>query len=282
MLTQPDRPAGRKMELQAPPVKRTAEQHGLRVLQPERIKRNEELQDELRAIEPDAILVVAYGRIIPDWMLDLPRYGNVNLHGSLLPKFRGAAPVQWAVATGERETGVTTMKLDAGLDTGDILLERRVPIEPDATSADLFPMLAELGAPLMLETLRGLEAGTLVPQKQNHAAATLAPILTREDGRMMLHARTSQEVYDRWRGFYPWPGAYAEFRNKRFLVHRMLPVSGTRAQPGELQLHGDRLLVGAAQDTALALAEVQVEGKPRMAGHEFARNSQLKAGEHLG
>src|SRR5579875_1267957 len=146
VLTQPDRPAGRKMELQQSAVKRVALARGLRVLQPEKIKKNEELRAELEGIQPDAIIVVAYGRIIPEWMLTLPRFGNINLHGSLLPKYRGAAPIQWVVANGETETGVTTMQLDAGLDTGDVLLERRLPVRPDATATELYPKLAAMGA----------------------------------------------------------------------------------------------------------------------------------------
>src|SRR5665213_2997711 len=168
VLTQPDRPAGRKLEMHASAVKRFAAEHGLAVMQPEKIKNNAELREKLEAIRPDAILVVAYGRIIPQWMLDLPRFGNINLHGSLLPKYRGAAPIQWAIANGERETGVTTMRLDAGLDTGDILLERAVPVAEDATAADMYPVLADIGAELMLETLRGLDAGTLKPRVQDH------------------------------------------------------------------------------------------------------------------
>ncbi len=282
VLTQPDRPAGRRMELQQPPVKRFALQRNLPVLQPERIKRNDELRTQLVEIAPEAILVVAYGRIIPDWMLALPKFGNLNLHGSLLPKYRGAAPIQWAVATGEHETGVTTMRLDAGLDTGDVLLEHRVPIGPETMGAELFPLLADVGARLMNETLAGLEAGTLVASLQNHARATSAPILTREDGLMRLGERTAQQAFDRWRGFYPWPGAYAEFRRKRFLVHRMRvapPVAGLG--PGELRFSGDSLLAGAAKGTALELEEVQLEGKPRMPGTAFARGFQLKAGERL-
>ncbi len=283
VLTQPDRPAGRRMELQAPPVKRFALERSLPVLQPERIKRNDELRAELEAIAPDAILVVAYGRIIPDWMLALPKFGNLNLHGSLLPKYRGAAPIQWAVANGEHETGVTTMRLDAGLDTGDVLLERPVPIGPETMGAELFPLLADVGSQLMIETLAGLAAGTMVASQQDHAGATLAPILTREDGRMRLEERTAQQAFDRWRGFYPWPGAYAEFRGKRFLVHRMhvgSPVAGL--EPCELQLAGDVLLVGAAAGSALALEEVQMEGKARLSGRAFAKGFQLKVGERLG
>ncbi len=229
VLTQPDRPAGRKMELQQSAVKRTALTRDLRVLQPEKIKKNEELRAELESIHPDAIVVVAYGRIIPEWMLKLPRFGNINLHGSLLPKYRGAAPIQWAVANGETETGVTTMQLDAGLDTGDILLERRLAVGSDTTASDLYPQLASIGAELMIETLDGLERGAITPRPQDNEHATLAPILTREDGRMELDRRTAREVYNRWRGFSPWPGAHAEFRGKRFLVHRMHPVEDSNA-----------------------------------------------------
>lgn len=282
VLTQPDRPAGRRMELQAPPVKRLAEERGLKVVQPEKIKRNDELRKELEAIAPEAILVVAYGRIIPDWMLALPKFGNLNLHGSLLPKYRGAAPIQWAVANGETETGVTTMRLDAGLDTGDILLEYKTPVGPDTTAAELFGSLAGAGAQVMLETLRGLEDGSLQARAQDHSRATLAPILKREDGSMQLGSRTAKQAYDRWRGFYPWPGAFATFRGKRFLVHRMHPADWVEnLAPGDLRVQGDDLLAGAAGGTALVLDEVQQEGKPRMPGAAFARSFQLRQGERL-
>jgi methionyl-tRNA formyltransferase len=282
VLTQPDRPAGRKMELQQSAVKRSALAHSLRVLQPEKIKKNEDLRAELESLHPDAIIVVAYGRIIPEWMLTLPRFGNINLHGSLLPKYRGAAPIQWAVANGETETGVTTMQLDAGLDTGDILLEHRIPIGPDTTASELYPQLASIGAQLMLETLNGLEHGTITPRAQDHEHATLAPILTRDDGRMELDRRTAREAYNRWRGFSPWPGAHAELRGKRFLVHRMHPVAGIDATlaPNELALADDLLLAGTA-DGKLALDEVQIEGKARMPGAQFAKDFQLRPGERL-
>src|SRR6202046_1302362 len=178
VVTQPDRAAGRGMEMQASPVKKTALARGLEVVQPERIKNNVEFRGTLEAMHPDAILVVAYGRIIPGWMLELPRLGNINLHGSLLPKYRGAAPIQWAVANGETETGVTTMRLDAGLDTGDILLERRVTIGTDTMATELFPQLSHVVAALVVETLAGLEAGSIQRRPQDHAGATLAPILT--------------------------------------------------------------------------------------------------------
>jgi methionyl-tRNA formyltransferase len=282
VLTQPDRPAGRKQELQLPAVKQLAAHLGLPVLQPERLKNNPDLRAILEAIAPDAIIVVAYGRIIPQWMLDLPRFGNINVHGSLLPKYRGAAPIQWAVANGETETGVTTMLLDAGLDTGNALLFHSLPIGPDTTSPQLYPQLAQIGANLLLQSLSGLEHGSIHPLPQDHAAATLAPILTREDGRLDLLHRTAQQTYNRWRGFTPWPGAHALFRGKRFLIHRMHLSSTTLAlQPNQMDLSTDQLLVGAANNTLLALDEVQLEGKPRLPGPQFARDFQLRPNEHL-
>ena len=282
VLTQPDRPAGRKHELQVSPVKLLATKLNLSVLQPERLKNNPDLRALLEQIAPDAIIVVAYGRIIPQWMLDLPRYGNINVHGSLLPKYRGAAPIQWAVANGEIETGVTTMLLDAGLDTGNTLLFHSLPIGPDTTSPDLYPQLSEIGATLLVETLSGLEQGTITPQPQDAASATLAPILTKEDGRLDLLNRTAQQTYNRWRGFTPWPGAHALFRGKRFLIHRMHPsTSSSTLAPYHLEFSTGHFLVGAAQNTVLAFDEVQLEGKPRLPGLQFAKDFQLKPGEHL-
>ncbi len=220
VVTQPDRAAGRGMETREGAVKAAALRHGLEVVQPEKIRRNDELRVRLEAIQPGAILVVAYGRIIPEWMLELPRFGCINLHGSLLPKYRGAAPIQWAVAMGERETGVTTMRLDAGLDTGPMLLAEKVAIAPEEMASELYESLAAIGAELMVKTLAELEAGTVTAVEQDHAAATLAPILTREDGRIDF-SRDAQQILDRWRGFYPWPGAWTEWRGKKLIVHRM-------------------------------------------------------------
>ena len=283
VLTQPDRPAGRKMGIQVPAVKQLALTIGLPVMQPERLKTNAELRSLLEAIMPDAIIVVAYGRIIPDWMLILPRFGNINVHGSLLPKYRGAAPIQWAIAMGETETGVTTMRLDAGLDTGDTLLSRSVSVGPDTTAAQLYPELSQVGAKLLLETLQGLESGVVKPVQQDHVNATLAPILTREDGRLAPAEHDAREAYNRWRGFFPWPGCWDVFRGKRFLVYALHPVEGGPSlAPGQLDAPTGGLLLGAARGTLLALEEVQLEAKPRMSGAQFARDFQVRAGESLG
>src|ERR1700722_15007377 len=198
VVTQPDRVRGRDQDPSPPPVKLLAQEAGLPVEQPEKIKNNPGFRARLEAIKPDAIIVVAYGRIIPDWMLNLPRWGNLNLHASLLPKYRGAAPIQWAVANGETVTGNTTMRLDAGLDTGDMLLQRELPIGADLTSEQLFPLLATMGAELMVETLQGLETGSIQPVPQEHTRASLAPILDREDAKVDF-ARPALEIYNRWR-----------------------------------------------------------------------------------
>ncbi len=279
VVCQPDRAAGRGMELQLGAVKAAALRHGLPVVQPEKIKKNVEFREQLEAIAPDAILVVAYGRIIPDWMLALPRHGCINLHGSLLPKYRGAAPIQWAVANGETKTGVTTMLLDAGLDTGPMLLAEVVHIAPEETAADLFESLADVGSRLMVKTLNHLECGTISPIEQDHTAATLGPILTRDDARMDF-SRTATELLNRWRGFQPWPGAFTSLRGKKLIVHRMKVVAGHGPQ-GELQVEGDRLLVGC-RESLLELVEIQMEGKKRMAAGEFLRGFQVKSGERVG
>jgi methionyl-tRNA formyltransferase len=282
VLTQPDRPVGRDQQLQAPPLKQAALAHSIPVLQPDKIKNNAELRAELEAIAPDAILVVAYGRIIPQWMLDLPRFGNINLHGSLLPKYRGAAPIQWAVASGETVTGVTTMRLDAGLDTGPMLLAQAIPIGTEETAVDVYENLAEVGAPLMIETLRRLEAGDLHPTPQDHSLATHAPILTRDDGRVDF-TRTAHEIYNRWRGFQPWPGAFTTVRGKKLIIHRMHPVEEhSLADCGAIRVEADTLCAACGSFTTLVIDEVQPEGKRRMSAAEFLRGYQLSSGERLG
>jgi methionyl-tRNA formyltransferase len=281
VVTQPDRVRGRDQDPSPPPVKVLAQEAGLPVLQPEKIKNNPDLRARLEAIKPDAIIVVAYGRIIPEWMLNLPRLGNINLHASLLPKYRGAAPIQWAVANGETVTGATTMRIDQGLDTGDILLQRSLPIEPDQTTEQLFPLLAESGANLMLDTLEGLEAGTIQPIPQDNAGASLAPILEREDAQVDF-TRSAAQIYNRWRAFQPWPGAYTLFRGRKLTLHRLVPAGSTAAPPGETMLEGNQLFVAAGSGSQLELLEVQMEGKKRMPVADFLRGTPPHAHERLG
>jgi methionyl-tRNA formyltransferase len=244
VVTQPDRPRGRGMDVAVSPVKDTANRLGIAVQQPGSIKNNVEFGGELAGIAPDAIIVVGYGRIIPQWMIDLPRLGNLNLHASLLPKYRGAAPIQWAIANGESITGVTTMRIDAGLDTGDILMQREMAISLEDTAETLGPKLASIGADLMVETLRGLETGQVRPTPQDHAQATLAPILKKEDGRMDF-SRSARDVFNRLRGFQPWPGAFTMFKGKTLQVHRAQPWQhSVTLTPGEIAVEGARLFVG--------------------------------------
>jgi methionyl-tRNA formyltransferase len=279
VVSQPDRPVGRAQELTAPPVKQTALSAGLPVTQPEKIRNNQEFRAQLEAIAPDAIVVVAYGRIIPSWMLALPRLGCINLHASLLPKYRGAAPIQWAIAMGENFTGNTTMLLEEGLDTGPILMQQALAIGPEQTAVELFDELATGGAPLLAETLAGLEDGTLEPQPQDHTRATLAPLLQRDDGRMDFAARTAEELRNRWRGFQPWPGAFTFWSGKKLIVHRMKladsPAGSLAAvEPGRVLVEQGRAMVACAQSTWLELVEVQPEGKKRMTAAEFLRGVQ--------
>jgi methionyl-tRNA formyltransferase len=269
------------MELSLSPVKQKALELGLSIAQPDKIKNNAEFRAHLEAIAPDVIIVVGYGRIIPRWMLDLPRFGNINLHASLLPKYRGAAPIQWAVAKGETVTGNTTMLLNEGLDTGDILMQREMLVGVDDTSVTLAPPLAAMGAELTVETLRGLEAGTITPQPQDHTVHTLAPILTKDDGRVDF-ARSASEIYNRLRGFQPWPGAFTTFRGKQLTLHLLRVVDGVDGVPGTIKMDGERMLVACGERSAIELIEVQIEGKRRQPAREFANGYQPKPGEKLG
>ncbi|HSY92605.1 MAG TPA: methionyl-tRNA formyltransferase [Candidatus Binatus sp.] len=280
VVTQPDRPKGRGLELVQSPVKESALRLNLPITQPDRIKTNEEFRAQLTAVKPDAIIVVGYGRIIPQWMLDLPRYGNINLHASLLPKYRGAAPIQWAIANGETVTGVTTMRIDAGLDTGDILEQQKLAIAPEDTAETLAPRLAAIGADLMVDTLRALQSGGIHPRPQDNSQATLAPILKKEDG-LIDFSRSAPEIYNRIRAFQPWPGASTKFRGKNLQIIRARPLSDA-VPPAELRVISDRLIVGCAHNTSLELLDIQLEGKKRTTAPDFVRGYRPKPGENLG
>jgi methionyl-tRNA formyltransferase len=288
VVTQPDRPVGRAKELMAPPVKVAALAAGIKVTQPAKIRDNQEFRARLEAIAPDAIVVVAYGRLIPPWMLALPKLGCINLHASLLPRYRGAAPIQWAVAMGEVFTGNTTMLLEEGLDTGPILLQQALAIGTEQTAADLFDALAVGGAPLVVETLAGLDNGTIELKPQNHAGATLAPILSREDGRMDFATRTATELKNRWRGFQPWPGAFTTLDEKKLIIHRLDAVEVSTfltpiaAEASQIHIEDHRIFVACAGNTWLEFLEVQLEGKKRLAATEFLRGNALADGTRLG
>ncbi len=280
VVTQPDRPKGRGLELVPSPVKQAALKLSLPLYQPEKIKTNEELKAKLEQIAPDAIIVVGYGRIIPKWMLHLPKYGNINLHASLLPKYRGAAPIQWAIANGESVTGVTTMRIDEGLDTGDILLQREMSISAEDTAETLSPRLAAIGADLIIETLRGLQAGSMHPRKQDDSQATLAPILKKEDGRIDF-SRGAPEIYNRFRGFQPWPGAFTTFRGRGLNITAMKPA-WEQIPPTQLLVRDGKLFVGCGQNSSIELLEVHPEGKKRISGKDFIQGYRPSVGEELG
>ncbi len=280
VVTQPDRPKGRGLELVSSPVKQSAKKLNLPITQPDRIKTNDAFRAQLAALQPDAIIVVGYGRIIPQWMLDLPPLGNLNLHASLLPKYRGAAPIQWAIANGETVTGVTTMRIDAGLDTGDILQQHELAIAPNDTAETLAPRLAAIGADLMVETLRGLQAGSIQPRPQDNAQASLAPILKKEDG-LVDFSRSASDILDRIRGFQPWPGAYTKFRGKTLQIIHARPTIDA-VPPAELRADSNRLLVGCAHNTSLELLELQLEGKRRTSAADFVRGYRPEPLEKLG
>jgi methionyl-tRNA formyltransferase len=287
VVSQPDRPVGRAQQLAAPPVKQAALTAGIAVTQPEKIRSNTEFRAQLETIAPDAVVVVAYGRIIPPWMLALPRLGCINLHGSLLPKYRGAAPIQWAVAMGDAVTGNTTMLLEEGLDTGPILLQQTLEIGPKQTAVEVFNLLAEAGAPLVVETLAGLAAGVIHPRQQNHAGATYAPLLDREDGRMDFAGRNAHELYNRWRGFQPWPGAFTTLEGKKLIVHGMsLSSQGSTDagpfDPGAIRIENDRLFAACAANSWLEFTELQLEGKKRLPTAEFLRGNPLTPTARLG
>jgi methionyl-tRNA formyltransferase len=282
VVTQPDRPSGRGMQLAESPVKRAALALGLPMTQPDRIKNNDEFRAQLESMAPEAIIVVGYGRVIPQWMIDLPRLGNINLHASLLPKYRGAAPIQWAIAMGESVTGVTTMRIDAGLDTGDILLQSEERISPQDTALTLAPRLAQTGAELMIATLAGLKSGSITARPQDNSNATLVRILTREDG-LLDFSRSAKEAWNRLRAFQPWPGAFTSFRGKALQLHAALPAQTLAVIPAaHFAIQSDRLLMGFAHDSALEVLELQVEGKKRMSAHDFINGYRPRSDELLG
>jgi methionyl-tRNA formyltransferase len=285
VVTQPDRPRGRGQQVRSSPVKDLALASGLYVYQPERIK-SDSAYEFFKRLAPDAVAIIAYGQIISQRLIDIPRFGWVNLHASLLPKYRGAAPINWAIINGETRTGLTTMQIDAGLDSGPILLQTESEIGPDETAPELALRLAEAGAPLLVESLRGLERDEITPRQQNHAQATLAPLLKKEHGKIDWSLAAVQ-IYNRIRGLDPWPGAFTSFRGK--LCHvwgRPAPASSGPAREktalGTLVRHSDELYVACGEETALRLEALRLEGRKRLPPAEFARGARLKPGERFG
>ncbi len=281
VYTQPDRPKGRGGQLAASPVKETALRFHLPVFQPERIRRPENAA-ALQDLQPDVMVVVGYGQIIPQSIIDIPRHGILNVHASLLPKYRGAAPIQWAIANGETETGITIMRIDAGLDTGDMLCKWSTPISESETAPELNRRLASAGASLLIKSLQKIEAGTAVYEPQNNAEASFAPILKKEDGRVDW-LRTAREINNRLRGFTPWPGAYSILRGQALQIFRANPFEKTfSGTPGALHMEKKRLFIVCGQETTLELLEVQLQNKKRLPVEAFLNGYNLQAGEILG
>lgn len=282
-ITQPDRPRGRGLAPGESPVKQLAKEAGLELFQPDRI-RAPEAQEWLEGRAADAVVLIAYGQIVPARLLAIPRLGWINLHASLLPKYRGAAPIAWAIANGETCTGITTMQIDAGMDTGPILLRREMEIGAEETAPELSARMAEAGAPLVLETLQLLDRGTLRGEPQDSARASYAPILKREDGRIRWEM-TAQQIYNRMRGFAPWPGTFAEFRGARVRLWgrpaRQEQVSAEAAPGGSMRQTVSALLAACGESTWLEITEAQPEGRRRMTAREFAAGARLVAGERL-
>jgi len=284
-VSQPDRPRGRGQEISFSAVKEAALAAGVAVHQPEKI-RAPEAQELLERLAPDCIVIIAYGQIIPARLLNLPKHGWINLHASLLPKYRGAAPINWAIVNGETKTGLTTMRIDAGMDTGGMLLRREMEIGSAETAPGLAARMAEAGAPLMTETLRGLAAGTIVGTEQNHAESSLAPMLKKADGRIDW-SRTAGEIFNRMRGFAPWPGAYTTFRGQSCHLWGEPVSKETREKtaagsPGTLTSHDGGLLVSCGQATVLRVQGVKLEGRRQISAAEFLNGAHLKPEERFG
>jgi methionyl-tRNA formyltransferase len=277
VFTQPDRPKGRGGQQSQSPVKEAALRLGLPVHQPERIKHASSVE-QLKQMKPDAMVVVGYGQIIPQSIIDIPRLGIINVHASLLPKYRGAAPIQWAIANGETRTGVTTMRIDAGLDTGDMLLKWETEIGPEEDALDLGRRLSTAGAQLLVETLRD----NPTPVKQDPAEATYAPILKKDDG-LIDWSWQARKTFNRSRGFLPWPGAYSVFRGQMFHIWKARVSSdASSGEPGQMIPQKKKLLIACGGATALEAIEVQVEGRKRMPVEAFLNGHQLRDDEMLG
>lgn len=279
VITQPDKPAGRGKQLKLPPVKVVAEAAGVPVYQPTSA-RTPELVERLRAADPEVCVVVAYGKILPSRVLEVAPRGCLNIHGSLLPKYRGAAPIQWALIRGEAETGVTIMKLDEGMDTGPMLLERSIPIEPEDTAGTLHNKLAPIGAELLIETLDRLAAGTVEERPQDDTAATSAPMLTKQDG-IVDWSVAAREVCNRIRGVDPWPGAVTEGPGGRLKLFGAAVCAGGGRAGEVLGVDSGGLRV-ACREGAVCIAEVQAPGKKRMPSAAFASGRKIGAGSVLG
>jgi methionyl-tRNA formyltransferase len=279
VVTQPDRPKGRGQQTLPPPVKLLAEQHGIPVFQPVKVRHPDAIE-EIRSLEPDLIVVVAFGQILPKALLEIPKYGCINVHASLLPRYRGAAPLNWCIINGESETGVTTMMMDVGLDTGDMLLKKSTPIDPDEDTRSLHDRMSQVGAELLAETLDQLAAGGLVAEKQDDALTCYAPMLKKEDGQIDW-SKDAASIKNLVRGMTPWPGAFSYLDEKLLKVYRVQAASGS-GNPGEVLTAGRDGIEVACGEGSIIIHELQLEGKKRLAAAEFLAGCKLEPGAALG
>jgi methionyl-tRNA formyltransferase len=282
VITQPDRPRGRGQHVSSSPVKEAALEIGLHVYQPETIK-SESAQEFLKRVAPDAVVIIAYGQIIPARLLTIPRLGWLNLHASLLPRYRGAAPIHWAIANGETATGLTTMQIDAGMDTGPTLLRREVEIGPDETAPELAARMSAIGADLIAESLLRFDREGISPTPQDEKAASYAPILKKEDGRIDWR-RPAHQIYNRMRGFAPWPGSYSTFRGQTCHLWgrpETRNAEGARITPGEIVPSTKEIYVACGEGTCLRLESVQVEGRKKISAREFANGARIGLAERF-
>jgi methionyl-tRNA formyltransferase len=277
VITQPDRPRGRGQLVSSSPVKEAALDIGLHVYQPETIK-SESAQEFLKRVAPDAVVIIAYGQIIPAGLLMIPRLGWLNLHASLLPRYRGAAPIHWAIANGETITGLTTMQIDAGMDTGPTLLRREVEIGPDETAPELAARMSAIGAELIAESVLRFDRGEILPAPQEEKRASYAPILKKEDGRIDW-GQSAQQIYNRMRGFAPWPGSYSTFRGQKCHLwgHPGTDSAAwTRIMVGEImETTTKEVYVVCGEGTCLRIESIQVEGRKKISAHEFANGARF-------
>jgi methionyl-tRNA formyltransferase len=280
VITQPDKPTGRGQQVQGPPVKARASELGLPIYQPASLK-TEETRELVASLSPELIVVVAYGKILPSWLLQFPKYGCINLHGSLLPKYRGAAPVHWAIANGETKTGVCTMLLEEGLDTGPVYLSEETPIGPDEAVPSLYDRLAKIGAPLVRKTIEGIVPGTLTAKPQDNSQATFAPSLKKEDG-FLDWSRPAAEIHNRVRAFNPWPGTVAKFRGQKCKISKTsIAVSEGphEGEPGAIVASKGRLVVRCGDGKLLEILSIQPESRKAVSGADFANGMRVQAAE---
>ena len=279
VVTQPDKPAGRGYKLTPPPVALEAQKLGVQLMQPNKLKKNSEFAELLASLEVDAAITAAYGKILPKHLLNIPKYGFLNVHASLLPKYRGAAPIQWALINGEAQTGITIMQTNVGLDTGDIILTKPIPIAFEDNALILFEKLAALGAETLLDALKELESNRLILKKQNDSEASYAPLLTKEDGHINW-SQSANTIYNRYRGVYAWPESFTLFREQPLKVKELVPVEG-KGKSGTIIDITDQGVVVAADEAAVLLKVIQPRGKKAMPARDWVNGYQVKVGQNF-